>query len=116
MAGAGKGGIVLELVNPGRAPQTVQPSLKLFQRKPEAPSTQTYLRAFDQSRDRPEAVAEQTKVALMLNDEQLSKKLLDENYTLLREQAEPVTLPPGGRSQLDFAVANEPKCAMKPGR
>ncbi len=107
MAEAGKGGMVLELVNPGTTARTVTPTLKFYKRKPDAPSPLPYLRAFDQGRDRPEDRAGGGKVALFIPDEQVSKQLLDENYTLIKEQKEPVTLAPGERKQIDFTVAKE---------
>jgi len=55
MAAAGKGGVVLELVNPAAAAQTVVPTLKFYQRKPDAPSSQTYLRSSRRNARNPSA-------------------------------------------------------------
>ncbi|MBI2194906.1 MAG: hypothetical protein HYU36_23245 [Planctomycetes bacterium] len=107
MAESGRGGLVLEIVNPAGVARTVVPRLKFFRRKPDAPSSLPYLRAFDQARDRPEDVAGQGKVALFLPDEKLSQQLLGENYTLLKELKDPVTLQAGGRKVIDFTLAGE---------
>lgn len=108
MADAGKGGVVLELVNPGSAARTVVPTLRFHQRKATALSPVSYLRAFDQSRDRPEDIAGTGKVALFLPDDKVSNDLLNESYTLVKELKEPVTLAPGERKTIDCTI---PKAA-----
>jgi hypothetical protein len=108
MADAGKGGLILELVNPGSAPRTVVPTMRFYKRKPDALSQVSYLRAFDQSRDRPEDIAGTGKVALLLPDDKVSQDLLNESYTLVKELKDPLTLAPNERTTLDFTI---PKAA-----
>jgi len=47
-----KGGAVFEIVNPGAEPQKVPMKLRLYRRKDEAKSPLSYLRAFEQTRDK----------------------------------------------------------------
>ncbi len=108
MAEAGNGGLILELVNPGTAARTVLPHLRFYKRKANALSPISYLRAFDQSRDRPEDLAGTGKVALFLADDVVSKQLLDESYDLVKEHKDPVALAPGTRQTIDFTL---PKAA-----
>jgi hypothetical protein len=105
MAEKGKGGAVFEIVNPGSSPRTVVPKLRFYKRKKDAPSSIPYLRAFDQARDRPEDRAGQGKVALFIPDEQVSQQLLDENYTLVKELKDPVTLAAGQRQTIDVTTS-----------
>jgi len=108
MAAENKAGVVLELVNPGTAARTVTPKLRFYKRKPDATSIIPYLRAFDQSRDRSEDVKGEGKVRVMISDEELSKQILADSYTLVKEQKEPVTLPPNQRQTIDFTITKEP--------
>lgn len=108
MAELGKGGLILELVNPAHDARTLVPALRFYKRKPDAPSPLPYLRAFDQARDRPEDLVGQGKVALLIGDDKLSQQLLDENYALIKQQIEPIMLQPGERKQIDFTISKEP--------
>lgn len=104
----GKGGLELELVNPGAAARTIVPTLKFYKRKTNAASALPYLRAFDQARDTPENRTEQGKVALFIPDEQVSRQIIDENYTLVKERKDPLKLAPGERKTIDFTVGQQP--------
>jgi len=88
-------------------PATVVPRLKFYKRKPNAPSQLPYLRAFDQGRDRPEDLIGKGKVALFIPDEQVSGQLLGENYNLVREAKDAVTLAAGERKVIDFTVEKD---------
>jgi hypothetical protein len=107
MAEASKSGLVLELVNRGAAPRTVVPKLAMYKRKANSPSTQSYLRAFDQARDRPADLAGAGKVALFVPDDKLAGDFIAENYDKVKELSEPVTLAAGQRLTLDFTTGKE---------
>lgn len=99
-----RGGLVLELVNPGGEPRTVVPALRMYKRKANPGTTQSYLTAFDQSRDRAADLAGTGKVALFIPDDKLSQNLVDENYDPVMQQNDPVTLSPGERKVIDFTI------------
>ena len=108
MAASGKDGVVLEIVNPGAQPSNAAVALKFYKRKAAAPSKVSYLRGFDQARDRPEDLAGKGKVALFIPDEKVSEQFLTENYDVVQERKEEVALTAGGRKLIDFTIPGAP--------
>src|SRR6185295_2419301 len=65
----------------------------------------SYLRAFEQSRDKG-SNSDQGKVLLLVSDDELSKTIITDNYDLVKEQSEDLTLNSGERKTIDFALAD----------
>ena len=101
-------GVRLELVNPGATPQKTDVSVKLYKRKADATTTISYLRAFDQSRDRPEDLAGRGKTALFMSDDKVSEGILTENYMLKKEFKDAPVLAANERRVIDVAPESEP--------
>lgn len=100
-------GVQLEIVNPGTTPQKAKAGIKLYKRKPNAASKISYLRALDQSRDRPEDLAGKGKAPLFLPDEKVAESILKENYDLQKEFQEEVSVEPGSRKEVDLLSSPE---------
>ncbi len=103
-----KQGIKLEVVNPGTAAQKVNVVVKLYKQKSDAATRISYLRAFDQSRDRPEDLAGRGKAPLFLSDDKVAESILTENYDLKKEFKQELSLAGNERKLVDMAPASEP--------
>jgi hypothetical protein len=101
-------GVVLEVVNPGAKPQKADMAIKLYRRKDEAGAKPSYLRAFDQSRDRPEDLAGRGKAPLFLSDDKVAEMILKESYELKKEIKETAALAPGERKKMEAILGPEP--------
>lgn len=108
MPKSGQNGVLLEVVNPAQSVQKANVHLRLFRRKANASQRQSFLRAFDQSRDRPEDLAGHGKVALFLPDEQVAADILKDSYDLIKETKDEINLSGGERKKIDFTVAGAP--------
>ncbi len=106
LRGAGTGGGRFEVVNPGTQPQKIAAKLKFYRKKADAKSKLSYLRSFEQSRDKG-GTSDAGKVLLMVADDKLSEMIITENFDAVQEKSEDVTLNAGERKTIDFALADK---------
>ena len=106
LRGTSKGGAVFEVVNPGSQPQKIAGKLKLYRKKADAKSKLSYLRSFEQSRDKG-STSDAGKVLLMVADDKLSETIIAENYDSMKETNEELALNAGERRSIDFVLADK---------
>ncbi|MBI4027427.1 MAG: hypothetical protein HY360_20750 [Verrucomicrobia bacterium] len=101
-----KGGGVFEVVNPGSQAQKIAAKLKFYRKKADAKSKLSYLRSFEQSRDKG-GTSDAGKVLLMVADDKLSEMIITENYDVVQEKTEDISLNANERKKIDFALADK---------
>ncbi|MCF7837188.1 MAG: DUF6067 family protein [Candidatus Marinimicrobia bacterium] len=116
----GASGLLFELVNPADAERRVTLQADLYRRKDDAPAGTSYLREFEQTRDKP-GTAQAGVIDLYIPDDQLSAQIRAEYYDVVQTIHETVTLAPGARlarelvtestEPAQYLVIHEVRCA-----